>query len=236
MPLRRTWPATALSVAEEAVTAVPITNERNAETCMVRQERAVRTRQALVDAAASEFDRSGYDGTSLNRVCRAAGITMGALTFHFAAKDELADAVQSQGQQITRQALDSLPDDEAPALHRAVDLTLELARLLEAEPAVRSAARLSRERPDRDLEWSATWLGTVQGLFEQAYGEGQLHSAVRPASLAELSLYLMIGTECRARADHESAGSGRELSAVEQLRQIWDIVQYGIGGPPGTGA
>ncbi|MGW1871411.1 TetR family transcriptional regulator [Streptomyces mauvecolor] len=223
-------------MAAEAVTALLITNERNAETCMVRQERAVRTRQALVGAAASEFDRSGYHGTSLNRVCRAAGITMGALTFHFAAKDELADAVQSQGQLITREALDGLPDSEAPALHRAVDLTLELARLLEAEPAVRSAARLSRERPDPDLEWSAAWLGAVRELFEQAYREGQLHSAVRPASLAELSRYLMIGTECRARADHEGVGRAQELSAVEQLRQIWDIVQYGIGGPPGSGS
>ncbi|MFG3281518.1 TetR family transcriptional regulator [Streptomyces sp. NPDC048111] len=195
----------------------------------------MRTRQALVDAAAAEFDRSGYDGTSLNRVCRAAGITMGALTFHFAAKDELADAVQSQGQLITRQALDGLPEGEAPALHRAIDLTLELARLLEAEPAVRSAARLSRERPDRDLAWSAAWLDTVQELFEQAYREGQLHSAVRPTSLAALSHYLMIGTECRARAEHEEAGSDKELTAVDQLRQIWDIVQYGIGGPPGAG-
>ncbi|MFF4188598.1 TetR family transcriptional regulator [Streptomyces sp. NPDC001691] len=195
----------------------------------------MRTRQALVDAAASEFDRCGYDGTSLNRVCRAAGITMGALTFHFAAKGELADAVQTQGRLITRQALDALPQDQGPALHRAIDLTLKLARLLEAEPAVRSAARLSRERPDHDLEWSEAWLGTVQDLFEQAYREGQLHSAVRPASLASLSLYLMLGTECRARADQQEAGPDQELSAVEQLRQIWTVVQYGIGGPSEAG-
>ncbi|GGY71337.1 MULTISPECIES: TetR/AcrR family transcriptional regulator [Streptomyces] len=202
---------------------------------MARQERAVRTRQTLVDAAASEFDRSGYHGTSLNRVCRAAGITMGALTFHFSAKDELADEVQSQGQLITRQALDGLPERSAPALHRAIDLTLELARLLEAEPVVRSAARLSRERPDRDLAWSAAWLTNVQDLFDQAYHDGQLHSAVRPASLTALSLYLMSGIESQARADHESPDAEPELSAVEQLRQIWGVVQFGICGPPGTG-
>lgn len=81
---------------------------------MVRQERAVRTRQALLDAAAEEFDRHGYEGTSLNRVCRAAGITIGALTFHFSTKAELADAVQSQGRIITRAALDSMPPARLP--------------------------------------------------------------------------------------------------------------------------
>lgn len=133
---------------------------------MTRQLRAVRTRQALVNAAATEFDRSGYTGAALNRVCRAAGITMGALTFHFSTKGELAAAVQAKGQTVTRAALGALPSGPAPALHRAIDMTLELARLLEEEPAVRSAARLSRELPDGDLAWMNSWVAAVQGPLQ----------------------------------------------------------------------
>lgn len=199
---------------------------------MTRQLRAVRTRQALVSAAASEFDRSGYAGAALNRVCRAAGITMGALTFHFATKGELASAVQMQGQAITRAALADLPAGPAPAIHRAIDVTLELARLLEEEPAVRSAARLSRERPDEDLAWTLSWIAALQELFRQAYQEGQLHAAIRPEDLATLSRFLMLGAEDRARAECTRSGSEpREPSAVEEVRQMWDIIQWGICGP-----
>ncbi|MFE4451112.1 TetR family transcriptional regulator [Streptomyces sp. NPDC056796] len=202
---------------------------------MVRQERAVRTRQALLDAAAEEFDRHGYDGTSLNRVCRAAGITIGALTFHFSTKAELADAVQTQGQIITRAALGRMPARPAPALHRAVDLMLELARLLEAESTVRSAARLSRERPEPALAWTASWLISAQDLFEDAYLEGQLNAGVRPASLVSLSAYLTVGVECRARAEHEDPlAADREPGAVDELRQLWDMIQYGISRRPAT--
>ncbi|MFF2774210.1 TetR family transcriptional regulator [Streptomyces sp. NPDC058052] len=199
---------------------------------MTKQLRAVRTRQALVSAAASEFDRSGYAGAALNRVCRAAGITMGALTFHFATKDELASAVQVQGQVITRAALAGLPAGPAPALHRAIDVTLELARLLEEEPAVRSASRLSRERPNENLAWTTSWIGALQDLFGQAYRDGQLHAAVRPEDLATLSRFLVLGAEDRVRA--ESARSGaepRDSGAVEEVRQMWDIIQRGICGP-----
>ncbi len=39
---------------------------------MVRQLRAEQTRHALIAAAAAEFDRHGYAGTSLSRICKAA--------------------------------------------------------------------------------------------------------------------------------------------------------------------
>ncbi|MFE6227890.1 MULTISPECIES: TetR/AcrR family transcriptional regulator [unclassified Streptomyces] len=198
---------------------------------MTRQLRAVRTRQALVNAAATEFDRSGYAGAALNRVCRAAGTTMGALTFHFSTKDELAAAVQAMGQSVTRAALAALPSGPAPALHRAIDATLELARLLEEEPAVRSAARLSRERPAGDLAWTESWVTAVQDLFCQAYREGQLHAAVRPEDLAMLSRFLILGAEYRARAaSGQSDGEPREAGAAEEIRQMWDIIQRGICG------
>ncbi|MFB6825774.1 TetR family transcriptional regulator [Streptomyces virginiae] len=199
---------------------------------MTRQLRAVRTRQALVNAAATEFDRSGYTGAALNRVCRAAGITMGALTFHFSTKGELAAAVQAKGQTVTRAALGALPSGPAPALHRAIDMTLELARLLEEEPAVRSAARLSRELPDGELAWMNSWVAAVQDLFSQAYRDGQLHAAVRPEDLAMLSRFLILGAEYRARAASEQNGEQpREPGTVEEIRQMWDIIQRGICGP-----
>lgn len=112
---------------------------------------------------------------------------------------------------------------------------LELARLLEAESTVRSAARLSRERPEQNLSWTASWMISAQDLFEDAYLQGQLNAGVRPASLVSLSTYLTVGVECRARAEHEDPPArDREPSTADELKQVWDMIQYGICRPPAS--
>ena len=47
----------------------------------------------LIDAAMDLFASYGYRGTSLARIARAAGVTKGALYWHFADKEEFFIAV-----------------------------------------------------------------------------------------------------------------------------------------------
>ena len=56
---------------------------------------SVETRQRLLQAAADEFTAHGFEGSSLRRICSAAGVTTGALYFFFAGKDDLFRAVIS---------------------------------------------------------------------------------------------------------------------------------------------
>src|SRR5258708_38423262 len=49
--------------------------------------------QVLIDAARDLFASYGYRGTSLARIARAAGVTKGALYWHFADKEEFLLAV-----------------------------------------------------------------------------------------------------------------------------------------------
>ncbi|MFH0245736.1 ScbR family autoregulator-binding transcription factor [Streptomyces sp. HK10] len=190
------------------------------------QARAARTRQALVDAAATEFDRHGYAGTSMVQVCRAAGITTGALTFHFGSKSELADAVQGRGCGTVRAAVDRVRTAPRPALDLVVELTVRLARLLEDDATVRSAARLTRERPGAyPGGWSACWLPTVRELAHRAQRMGQLRAGTPPAAVANLAAYLLAGTETATRAALEAA---RKPDAAEQLQQLWGIALRGI--------
>lgn len=60
------------------------------------QGRARVTRQALLVAAATRFAEVGYHGTSLSEVIAASKVTKGALYFHFASKQALADAVVAE--------------------------------------------------------------------------------------------------------------------------------------------
>jgi TetR/AcrR family transcriptional regulator, transcriptional repressor for nem operon len=52
--------------------------------------KAEETRQAIIEKAAVIFNRNGYQRTSMAMLCKALGLTKGAIYGHFADKDDLA--------------------------------------------------------------------------------------------------------------------------------------------------
>ncbi|GLP66139.1 hypothetical protein TUSST3_27590 [Streptomyces sp. TUS-ST3] len=188
---------------------------------MVKQVRAERTRQALIAAAAIEFDRHGYAGTSLSAVHRACGMTMGALTFHFRAKADLASAVCQEAETITRGALTRL----APvgALLPVVEFTLVVARLLDEEVTVRAAARLTQERAVPS-PWHTVWRAVLRDLVDRAPEPSGPGCGPRPAELELLAVYLTAGAEAALREGR----TGKEVLA--QLECLWALVL--VPGPP----
>ncbi|MFJ5711693.1 TetR family transcriptional regulator [Streptomyces sp. NPDC093105] len=185
----------------------------------------MRTRQALMKAAAAEFDRCGYDGTSLSAISKAAGLSIGAVTFHFPTKVHLADAVQEEGRSVTVAALERLASEPMTPLRMVIDLTLELTRLMEQEPSVRSAIRLSRERPATE-SWSDAWLPTVRTLLDRAYEDGQLRTDALPADVTTLVEHLTSGAEAYLRSRMGSDPAFE--SAVAQLKRVWRLALAGV--------
>jgi TetR/AcrR family transcriptional repressor of nem operon len=59
---------------------------------LVRRD-AARTRKLLLEAAFSEVYKSGFQGTDIDTIIRAAGVTKGALYHHFASKEALGYAI-----------------------------------------------------------------------------------------------------------------------------------------------
>ncbi|MET8885043.1 TetR/AcrR family transcriptional regulator [Streptomyces rubiginosohelvolus] len=189
----------------------------------------------MIEAAADEFDHHGYNGTSLARISKVAGLSIGAVTFHFPSKQSLADAVQEEGRTVTVAALSGLTAEPLPPLRLVIELTLELARLMEHEPSVRSAIRLGRERPGTDA-WSGAWQPIVRNLLDGAYETGQLHTDALPADVAILVEHLTSGAEAYLRS---RMGSDPVFeSAVAQLRRVWRLALTGVlpEGPATLGA
>ncbi len=60
---------------------------------MPAQERAIRTRQNIMLAAATVFNERGYKAATIADILTTAGVTKGALYFHFPSKDDLAQEV-----------------------------------------------------------------------------------------------------------------------------------------------
>lgn len=60
---------------------------------MVQQERAFRTRHVVLEAAAQVFAEHGYATARIADILKIAGVTKGALYFHFDSKETLAKGV-----------------------------------------------------------------------------------------------------------------------------------------------
>ncbi|MCW7944478.1 hypothetical protein AAW14_21240 [Streptomyces hygroscopicus] len=69
---------------------------------MAKQERAVRTRNALIQSAAELFSRDGFEVVTLSTISARAGVSNGALHFHFPSKSALAAAVRDAAAQRFR--------------------------------------------------------------------------------------------------------------------------------------
>ncbi|MEJ8645429.1 TetR/AcrR family transcriptional regulator [Streptomyces sp. MS1.HAVA.3] len=181
--------------------------------------------------AAAEFDRNGYDGTSFSRLSRSAGISIGAVTFHFSAKGDLASAVEDAGRAATRRVVEGVTARGGPALDTVSALVFALGGLIEADAAVRAAARLTQERAGAGPDWCCCWLPEVRELLDQAAERGQLHPEVDPRAVAVLTAHLVAGVVTRARR-----GRGERPGAVVgDLGELWWVVRRGIAAPTDSG-
>ncbi|MFE0702138.1 TetR family transcriptional regulator [Streptomyces sp. NPDC058872] len=203
------------------------------------QDRAARTRQLVMRAAASEFDSRGYAGSSLSRITRAAGISVGALTFHFPNKKELAAAVCTQGHAATESTVRRVTVRQEPPLQSVASLSVALITLLEEEVTVRAAARLSREIPGCQPEWTSAWMPVVQDWLRARAGA---RTPAEGAALTSLATFLVAGAEneIRQRAAYLDAPAGRP---AQRVAHIWELMLRGLTGetghtaptPPSTG-
>ncbi|MER5401720.1 TetR family transcriptional regulator [Streptomyces sp. NPDC002599] len=190
----------------------------------MRQLRAEQTRHALIAAAAAEFDRHGYAGTSLSRICKAAGTTMGALTFHFPTKGDLAEAVRAAGDAAALAALRPIAAVPHPGVQVVIDLTIELARLLERDVTVRAAGRLVREGTADPAQRPAGWVRVLRDLLERARSEADGIRVPCDSDLRDMELlvaYLMAGAEASVR----SGAAGGSVS--QELRDLWAFLTCG---------
>ncbi|KJY47978.1 gamma-butyrolactone-binding protein [Streptomyces sp. NRRL S-444] len=150
---------------------------------MARQERAIRTKLAILNAAAAVFDERGYEAATIGEVLTRAGVTKGALYFHFPSKQALAEGVLRQ-----QFAAVSIPPS-ACRLQSLVDTGLMVAYQMRRDPMVSAVARLSLEQ-DMRAEFGITalteWIKATEYLLTEAAEQGELLPHVVPADTAWL--------------------------------------------------
>ncbi|MEV5156283.1 ScbR family autoregulator-binding transcription factor [Streptomyces werraensis] len=110
---------------------------------MVKQERAARTRRALIRAGAEVFAREGFVSASLSAISRRAGVSSGALHFHFESKKALAEAVEGEALKEVRRIAREAAARDGRALAGLVDATHGLVNRIAEDVVVRAGFELS---------------------------------------------------------------------------------------------
>ncbi|MFI8193566.1 ScbR family autoregulator-binding transcription factor [Streptomyces sp. NPDC085946] len=165
-----------------------------------RQERAVRTREVLLRAAAETFDTAGYSGASVNKILERAGLTAGAMYFHFKSKEALARAV------ILEQAADLEFPRSEPGLQQLLDMTGYLASELQTNTLLRAGVRLAVEQNESGLqEYSIYefWIDRFRETLVEARTRGQLRPSVDEADFARVIVGAFTGTQIMSQIASE---------------------------------
>ncbi|MGW7440846.1 ScbR family autoregulator-binding transcription factor [Streptomyces sp. NPDC054849] len=159
-----------------------------------RQERAEITRQAILDGAATAFDDCGFDGTSLSDVVRHAGVTKGALYFHFPSKEALARTLMDEQFQVA----DHVPALDKPGLQTVIDLTHQMAHGLRTNVRIRAGIRLIIEFgsfTNPDPTPYDTWIDTCRSCLAPAQEHGDIHPTLDIQALAALLVGAFTGIQ-----------------------------------------
>lgn len=139
---------------------------------MARQERADRTRESLIHAAAVEFERHGYALAKVVDISTRAGVSTGALHFHFDDKAALAETVESEAAARLRRAARRVPRHEGNALQRLVRTSEAIAGRLREDVVTRAGLRINcMSAGEATLNLREEWLRCVARFLDEAADE-----------------------------------------------------------------
>ncbi|MFB7341130.1 ScbR family autoregulator-binding transcription factor [Streptomyces hydrogenans] len=150
---------------------------------MAQQARAIRTRRIILDSAAAVFAERGYERATIGEILARAGVTKGALYFHFASKEELALGV------LSAQLLDEPLTPQDVKLQELVDQGFLLAHRLQTDSLVQASVALALDSGATSVDRAApfqAWVDQVAEALTVAKARGEILPHVKVLDTAEL--------------------------------------------------
>ena len=158
-----------------------------------REARNQETRDRLLAAAGTCFDRKGYDATTLDEILGEAGLARGTLYYHFDSKEALAAALSRRAlAEATREALGRMKGGDP--LRRVRTVLRASASWVERHPRLAQAfyGRIREEGHRAGAgELRETSLRAILGdLLAEAQEAGQVRADLPAALLGQLLAHL----------------------------------------------
>ena len=193
---------------------------------MAKQARAHATRESIIQAAGVVFSGKTYAQATLGDVLSEAGVTQGALYFHFDSKKALALEVIGRQHHLFLDAAKALLDANTRGLPAMIVLSKELAKQITTNPLVRGGLRLSTESADVFAETASKpyedWIETCEELIRRAVAEGDIAAMQDPGRLASFVIASFTGVQALSQARTQWA------DLVDRLEEMWGFILGGI--------
>lgn len=196
----------------------------NAKGERLKQDRALQTQQCVLESAAAVFAEKGFPGVTILDVAGHAGLTKGAVYFHFANKEALAEAVVQEFYRRLPRIVDPALKLGLPPLGTVVEALQRTAAAFRDDHVIQAGARLQLERsyiaatlpiPYADFETLLT------RLLAQADEAGELRPGLSPESYARILISAFFG------AQHISWIQSDRQDLKERVGEIVDAVLPG---------
>jgi len=193
------------------------------------KEEALETRNSLLDAAELVFDARGVAGASLQEVAERAGVTRGAVYWHFDDKVDLFNAMMDRAiLPFEQHWLVASPDDAADPLRRLREVLCDILRQTATDARLQRVLAISTQKVEyvgelggireRHLRVRDQALRRIDGLLRLASREGQLAPGVGPRAAARALHALVDGLIANWMLDRDAFDLRRVgHRAVEQL-------------------
>jgi len=193
-----------------------------------RPTRGEQSRRELVSIAIDCFSRYGYQGTSIDRIARAAGVTKGALYYHFKDKEALLFGALDDRiggfERVVVERVTRLRDPVA-ALYAVADICIEQAtrsnhrrfmltlmvEALDTYPALSERFQQMMRR-FREFLANTVRIGQSKGLFRRE---------VEPALAAQLFVSALFGTEIQYYQDPQAIALPESMHAATDQLCAW---------------
>lgn len=178
------------------------------------QARAVRTREAIVSAAAHHFDADGYGATSMNALLASGTITKGAIYHHFPSKEAVAQQLVADWNHAVNGSISEAIGTGRPAVDQLTAIFTSLGDGIAAGTNLRAGMKLTLEPTIDNGAAFAHWVDTLSDIVDTAIADGELPDT--PAA-HRLAWNLCAGTVGAAHASvilREDVGLGDRVHDV----------------------
>ncbi|GAQ51748.1 ScbR family autoregulator-binding transcription factor [Streptomyces acidiscabies] len=188
----------------------------------LKQRRAEVTRTALIRAAAEMFGQVGFERATVKGIAERAGLTLGAVYFHFRNKEHLAREI------VVSQALFVVPPHPSEGLQHVVDLTLMWACRMLSDPLLQAGARLVMDQenfvaPEQNSH--RQWADVLVEHLRAARARRELSPGVDVEELARVLVNACTGAQIHSRIETEYQ------DLPDRVEAIWRCLLPGIATP-----
>jgi TetR/AcrR family transcriptional regulator, acrAB operon repressor len=166
------------------------------------KEDALATRDSIIDAAEQLFVQQGVSRTTLQHIASAAGVTRGAIYWHFDDKAALFNAMMERAKMPIESAIQQLEQSVSDdPLHDLREYMVCVLMVTVNDPQARRVFEIATLKleftdelhavRDRRKQTQGQWMARVESRIRRGVRQGQLRASVNP-QVAALAMWATI--------------------------------------------